>query len=62
MCWGFTMSIQSAWQSGDVQSLDTAAQIMAEKFDLSFDKSKRLIELYRVLLARELKTTKRRYR
>jgi hypothetical protein len=55
------MAVETLWESGDAQSLDVAAQVLAEKFNLSFDKAKRLIELYRVVLARELKTTKRRY-
>ncbi len=53
------MAVESVWQSGDRQSGDTqsqdgAVQALAAKFNLSLDKAKRLIELYRVAQAREV--------
>jgi hypothetical protein len=54
------MAVESVWQSGNAQSQDTAAQVLADKFNLSFDKANRLIELYRIALARESKKPKKR--
>jgi hypothetical protein len=54
------MAVESVWQSGKAQSQDTAVQAFAAKFNLSPDKAKRLIELYRVALAREAKKPKKR--
>jgi hypothetical protein len=56
------MAVESIWQSGNAQSQDTATQVLAEKFKLAPDKAKRLMELYRAALARELKGPKRRHR
>jgi hypothetical protein len=56
------MAVESVWQSGDSQSQDGAVQAFAAKFNLSLDKAKRLIELYRVVRAREIKKPKKRYR
>jgi hypothetical protein len=56
------MAVESIWQSGNAQSQDAAAQVLAEKFKLAPDKAKRLIELYRVVRAREIKKPKKRYR
>jgi hypothetical protein len=41
---------------------DRAAQTLAEKFNLSLDKARRLMELYRTALAREAKKPMKKYR
>jgi hypothetical protein len=56
------MAVESIRQPGNAQSQDAAAQVLAEKFKLPPDKAKRLIELYRAALARELKRPARRHR
>ena len=47
---------------GDEQPQDEKAQAFAEKFNLPLDKAKKLIELHRAALAREVKKPKKRYR
>jgi hypothetical protein len=54
------MAVESIWESSDAQVQDRAAQTLAEKFNLSLDKAKRLIELHRAVLAREVKKPKNR--
>lgn len=56
------MAIEGVWPSDNTQSQDVAARVLAEKFKLSPDKAKRLIELYRVALAGEFKSPKKRHR
>jgi hypothetical protein len=45
-------------QRSEARSQDRAAQTLAEKFKISPDKAKRLIELYRAAVAREAKNPK----
>ena len=56
------MGVGSVWDNGDAQSQDRAAQALAEKFNLSLDKARRLIELHRAALAREARKPKKLYR
>jgi hypothetical protein len=56
------MAVESVWESSDPQLQDSAAQTLAEKFNLSLDKARRLMELHRAALAREAKKPKKRYR
>jgi hypothetical protein len=57
-----TMSVESVWACSDAQLQDRAAQTLAEKFNLSLDKARRLMELYRTALAREAKKPMKKYR
>jgi hypothetical protein len=56
------MAAESVSQHGAARSQDRAAKALAEKFNLPLDKAKRLIELHRAALAREVKEPKKRYR
>jgi hypothetical protein len=56
------MAVESVWESSDAQLQDRAAQTLAEKFNLSLDKARRLMELHRAALAREAKKPTKRYR
>lgn len=48
------------WTDRDDELVDKEAEAFAEKFNISLDMAKRLIELHRAALAREVKKPKKR--
>jgi hypothetical protein len=54
------MADENGWTDRDDKLVDEEAQALAEKFNISLDKAKRLIELHRAVLAREAKKPKKR--
>jgi hypothetical protein len=54
------MAAEGAWEGSDAQLQDRAAQTLAEKFNLSLEKARRLIELHRTAVERELNKPKKR--
>jgi hypothetical protein len=57
---GIHMADENGWTDRDDKLADEEAQAFAEKFNISLDKAKRLIELHRAVLAREVKKPKKR--
>jgi hypothetical protein len=54
------MADENGWTDRDDKLADEEARAFAEKFNISLDKAKRLIELHRAVLAREVKKPKKR--
>jgi hypothetical protein len=57
---GLTMADENGWTDRDDKLVDEKAEAFAEKFNISLDKAKRLIELHRDVVAREVKKPKKR--
>ncbi len=57
---GLTMADENRWTDRDGKLVDEEAAALAEKFNISLDKAKRLIELHRAVVAREAKRPKKR--
>jgi hypothetical protein len=54
------MADENRWTDRDGKLVDEEAAALAEKFNISLDKAKRLIELHRAVVAREAKRPKKR--
>jgi hypothetical protein len=56
---GFIMADENGRSDRDDKIVNEEAEAFAEKFNISLDKAKRLIELHRAALAREAKKPKK---
>jgi hypothetical protein len=54
------MADENGWTDRDDKLVDEEAEAFAEKFNVSLEKAKRLIELHRAVVAREVKKPKKR--
>jgi hypothetical protein len=54
------MADENGWTDRAEKQVDEKAEVLAEKFNLSLDKAKQLIELHRAALERETKKPKKR--
>jgi hypothetical protein len=54
------MADENGWTDRAEKQVEEKAEVLAEKFNLSLDKAKQLIELHRAALERETKKPKKR--